>query len=617
MKSRYSILFILFLIIGLLPINFSVAITQNQINAEVHIVCPDDQGNIFSGSGTFISSTGAILTNKHVVTDLNGETMQYCWIGLGNNIENTANFKNDLIAETKYVSTDDNLDLAVLFILNNNQNEYNYINIQESTSAFLTTDSNNDAIGYPAYNDYKLTKTNGKCKVKNWFENMFGANYPSTVLGYVPGVITPKIEEIPESHNYGKFNDLDKICYLTFEDDSIPDLSRCFDKSRGKSEPFNEVQFSILKPQVPGISDNGIRHIYYKFDTSPNTILNKDFTKYSPYFYTQNYVISDKVSMDQQGIYYFSFFIEDNYGNISDPYIYEYIYESENFKKMTALEFYEDNNLKNHLLSFDVDYFREVNKYEHRPLECKTRLKNLTVSWMYPTYYQNFAVHSSNSWGSLISENIEGEKVKNKHTISNIHLSSSVPYNAHYWETPGYLQSKAKYIAFYLKPITLNSTLDYHHHILSLIYESSLNTDLICRDGNIFIETDNYIDWDMSNKLKGKILLQVEQNGEAYYIYPDDLKRYYLGRPKDAFNVMRNLGLGATHDFITSHTIYPTNVLGKILLDVEQNGEAYYIYPKDKKAYYLGRPADAFRIMRELGLGITNYDLNKIPEGNL
>lgn len=69
--------------------------------------------------------------------------------------------------------------------------------------------------------------------------------------------------------------------------------------------------------------------------------------------------------------------------------------------------------------------------------------------------------------------------------------------------------------------------------------------------------------------------------------------------------------------FITSYTIYPNHVLGKILLDVEQNGEAYYIYPKDKKAYYLGRPADAFKVMRDLGLGITNSDLSKIPEGSL
>ena len=44
----------------------------------------------------------------------------------------------------------------------------------------------------------------------------------------------------------------------------------------------------------------------------------------------------------------------------------------------------------------------------------------------------------------------------------------------------------------------------------------------------------------------------------------------------------------------------------------EQNGEAYYIYPKDSKKYYLGRPSDAFNIMRELGLGITTADLEEI-----
>ncbi|PIP17417.1 MAG: hypothetical protein COX43_04460, partial [Parcubacteria group bacterium CG23_combo_of_CG06-09_8_20_14_all_35_9] len=58
-------------------------------------------------------------------------------------------------------------------------------------------------------------------------------------------------------------------------------------------------------------------------------------------------------------------------------------------------------------------------------------------------------------------------------------------------------------------------------------------------------------------------------------------------------------------------------VLGKILLDVEQHGEAYYIYPKDKRAYYLDRPADAFRIMKELGLGITNSDIRKIDVGEI
>ena len=51
---------------------------------------------------------------------------------------------------------------------------------------------------------------------------------------------------------------------------------------------------------------------------------------------------------------------------------------------------------------------------------------------------------------------------------------------------------------------------------------------------------------------------------------------------------------------------------GMILLQVEEKGEAWYVNPKNKQRYYLGRPADAFAIMRSLGLGITNADLSQI-----
>ena len=115
----------------------------------------------------------------------------------------------------------------------------------------------------------------------------------------------------------------------------------------------------------------------------------------------------------------------------------------------------------------------------------------------------------------------------------------------------------------------------------------------------------------------GFILLQVEDNGEAWYVYPENANRYYLGRPNDAFAVMRSLSLGAKHDLIANTDVFPERLSGMILLDVERNGEAYYIYPKDRKKYYLGRPADAFRIMRELGQGIANSGLVNIPVGSI
>ena len=113
--------------------------------------------------------------------------------------------------------------------------------------------------------------------------------------------------------------------------------------------------------------------------------------------------------------------------------------------------------------------------------------------------------------------------------------------------------------------------------------------------------------------LSGRILLQVEDKGQAWYINPDNNKRYYLGRPADAFNVMRTLGLGiSNNDFNNIENNPPSRLYGKILLKVEDNGRAYYVDPVSHSLYYLGRPADAFNVMRTLGLGITDSDLGQI-----
>jgi len=118
------------------------------------------------------------------------------------------------------------------------------------------------------------------------------------------------------------------------------------------------------------------------------------------------------------------------------------------------------------------------------------------------------------------------------------------------------------------------------------------------------------------NKMLGRILLQVEKSGRSWYVYPGDRMRYFLGRPADAFNLMRKLGLGVNHAYIKKYEkgAFPATVSGKILLDVEDSGKAYYINPTDRKAYYLGRPADAFQVMRKLGLGISNDLIKKIPD---
>lgn len=130
---------------------------------------------------------------------------------------------------------------------------------------------------------------------------------------------------------------------------------------------------------------------------------------------------------------------------------------------------------------------------------------------------------------------------------------------------------------------------------------------------------------DVAHRLAGRILLQTEENGEAWYVNPVDYRRYSLGRPQDAFDIMRALGLGATNVNLALIPINGTEwgiassmiryVNGRILIQVELNGEAWYVSPVNLKRYYMGRPADAFQLMRNLGLGITNSDLEQIEVG--
>lgn len=121
----------------------------------------------------------------------------------------------------------------------------------------------------------------------------------------------------------------------------------------------------------------------------------------------------------------------------------------------------------------------------------------------------------------------------------------------------------------------------------------------------------------IQERLKGRILLQVENNGEAWYVRPDDGKRYYMKDGATAYEMMRAFGLGISEaDFAKldgGNKDLRANLKGKIVLRVQLHGEAYYIHPEDSSIHYLKDGAEAYRIMRELSLGITNKDLNQLP----
>lgn len=134
------------------------------------------------------------------------------------------------------------------------------------------------------------------------------------------------------------------------------------------------------------------------------------------------------------------------------------------------------------------------------------------------------------------------------------------------------------------------------------------------------------------NSVKGKIILKVEENGEAYYVSPNKQEMYFLSRPVIAFQVMRKQGIGITNkdlekipvasfcpgyaplcDNLSAHDLnFAKKQNGKIFLQVEEKGEAWYVNPNNSMRYFLGRPADAFNVMRNLGLGISNGNFENL-----
>lgn len=170
----------------------------------------------------------------------------------------------------------------------------------------------------------------------------------------------------------------------------------------------------------------------------------------------------------------------------------------------------------------------------------------------------------------------------------------------------------------------------------------------------------------------GRILIAVQSHGEAWYVNPDTLARFYLGRPADAFALMRGQGIGITDNDLkkipvgvlaanqtdsdqdgladsletalrlnpnsvdsdsdgfsdkieieknfnpTGQGVMPVNLKfadkqkGRIFLQVQSRGEAWYIFPENNRRYFLGRPDDAFAAMQLLGLGIKNEELDEI-----
>ncbi len=143
---------------------------------------------------------------------------------------------------------------------------------------------------------------------------------------------------------------------------------------------------------------------------------------------------------------------------------------------------------------------------------------------------------------------------------------------------------------------------------------------------NNYSKIDNYNDTSFLGRVRGKLLLQVEDKGRIWYVNPKTDKRYEITRV-GAMDLFRNQALGVTNENLfklpkhteTNHS-YDLNlrnsVRGKILLQVEDAGKTWYVIPGELRRVQI--TVDSLMdIFRSYSLGITNTDLNKISRGDI
>ncbi|MDD3284932.1 MAG: DUF5011 domain-containing protein [Patescibacteria group bacterium] len=132
------------------------------------------------------------------------------------------------------------------------------------------------------------------------------------------------------------------------------------------------------------------------------------------------------------------------------------------------------------------------------------------------------------------------------------------------------------------------------------------------------------IDMDLSKRLSGRLLLQVEDGGRIWYVSPTDYKRHEI-KFANALLVFQKLSLGITNKDLENIPLPDTKVKiseiakrlsGRLLLQVEDGGRIWYVSPTDYKRYE-ATWSNLMSLFQKLSLGINNENLEKIEIGNL
>ena len=716
MKKVLSKLVIFSFVVSLIPVNISQAITQNQINSEVQIVCTDGADNWFSGSGTIIDPKGVILTNKHVV---DGAYKNICFIGFLESVSQEPNFgskESPNLAEVKYITLDSDMDAAVLYLENENNKQFPYVNIWNSKSGNLKFGDKIEVVGYPGVGGATITYTSGDFSgfgsksdgtqnyikttapiehgnsggaaynsagqfigiptmvvagslnsisyilsvdsIKNWLSAILGSEYKNEIIDEQPNISNPSINiqkniTPPNISKYKPIAPWNTFIYydLYDENNKTIKMGQPIDNKTIQTGTSNKIslytsysnkEWNKLMGYDVVEGSGSLYSVYYKYSDSLSGLNEKQYEEQILKIDSGRTAITPIIELpNKEGNYYLSIKFKDVEGNISNEYILTYTYLKENYKNLKTLYFYSDSAYKNLIGSYDMKF--QFDGFDY--LRCVTKYKNIYVKWDYnnEVKYKGSVARSFPddmfALGPLDSVNNKNLSLITSNKLSVYNIDKSTKYDhvsglkICYDKNDKECNLNGKVTSLLLKPIANEDYfLEGKNTVVKFHYIPNFNQGFVCGYPDIInedsrnaigepnyyiLEQGNSLFGNASSRLNGKILLQVENRGEAWYVNPGNSKRYYMADGNAAYNIMRNFGIGITNKDLTkfqNDKNLAKKYSGKIFLQVESHGEAYYV-DFSGNLHYLKDGGEAYNVMRDLGLGITNSDLEKITVG--
>ncbi len=135
-------------------------------------------------------------------------------------------------------------------------------------------------------------------------------------------------------------------------------------------------------------------------------------------------------------------------------------------------------------------------------------------------------------------------------------------------------------------------------------------------------DSNQVVDKKLTDRLKGRLLLAVQDHGKIWYVDPMSGQRFQVTLDT-AIQVFRRLSLGISNSnlariFVADsplRSVLGNRLKGRLLLQVENRGLIWYVDQNGLR--HAVTPKNVMEIFRKLALGITNTNLDKIKNGDL